>query len=809
MSRVLTSAQGATTSRSSVSDESGPAAVRRHLRVRGVVQGVGFRPFVHRLATECGLAGLVGNDEQGVFIEVEGAPGDVAAFEDRLTVEAPRLARIDAVTSSGMEPTGTQGFVIVASREAEGSTTGSGAVALVPADTAVCDDCLRETFDPHDRRYRYPFTACTYCGPRFTMVTGLPYDRPYTTMAGFPLCPQCQAEYEDPGDRRFHAQPTACPRCGPSLLLRVDGRDVAREDAALAGALDVLRGGGVVAVKGLGGYHLACDAEDPTAVAELRRRKQRSDKPFAVMVPDVDAARRLVEVDDLAQAELTSPVAPIVILAVAQTASAHDVADAVAPRTGTVGVMLPYTPLHHLLFRPHPLRDDGWAPRALVLTSGNLSDEPICIDPDEAEDRLAGLADAFVHHDRPIHVACDDSVERIAGSAQHRTVLPVRRSRGHAPVPVRLAMSAPPLLAVGGELKATVCVTSGEQAWLSQHLGDVSSLATLQALERAVDVLCSLARVQPEAVVADLHPGYLSQRWARERAAAGDLPCLLVQHHHAHLASLLAEHHWPMREPVLGFAFDGTGYGTDGTVWGGELLLGSYASADRVGHLAPVQLPGGDAAVQHPARMALSHLAAAGITADPALPLVTGTSDVERRVVEGMLRSGTGCVPTTSMGRLFDAVAAIAGVTGEATYEGQAAVELEALSAAAGPAGTDLDLRLPVSADLVLDPAPLVRGCVAAVLRGAEPARVGRAFHEALAAAMLQAARLVRQREGVHVVGLTGGVFQNALLTRLGRASLEADGFTVLVHETVPANDGGLALGQAAVAACGGAKESG
>jgi len=771
----------------------------------GVVQGVGFRPFVYRLAGELQLSGSVCNDAGGVVVEVEGSLEALGEFERRLVAQAPPMSRVELVHITELSVTGESGFRIGTSHD---DGTGTSPVALVPADTACCADCARETLDPADRRARYSFTACTYCGPRFTMVTGLPYDRPFTTMARFALCPQCQREYDDPADRRFHAQPTACAECGPSLSFR-STRSGERADAvgdqALALALAVLEDGGVVAVKGVGGYHLACDATRPEVVALLRRRKQRSDKPFAVLVPTIDVARRLVSVDGVAEQELCSPAAPIVVLPAAPDAWAQIVADSVAPRVHSVGVMLANTPLHHLLFHPHPLRPDGWVPEVLVFTSGNLSDEPICTDPDEAEQRLGDVADAFLHHDRPIHVACDDSVERVANGV----VLPVRRSRGHAPVPVRLPFGSPPVLAVGGELKATVCVTAGERAWLSQHLGDVASLATLQSLERAVDVLCSLARVTPEAVVADLHPGYLSHRWARERAAATDTPLLLVQHHHAHLASLLAEHAWPVGEPVLGFAFDGTGYGHDGTIWGGELLLGSYAAVERVGHLAPVPLPGGDAAVRHPSRMALVHLAAAGMEPDPHLPLVA--DPVERRVVAGMIRSGAGCVPTTSMGRLFDAVAALVGQTGEATYEGQAAVELEALSEQTRRGGdrSGQTLVMPVSDDLVIDPAPLVRGCVAALLDGATAGSVGLAFHEALAAAMLDSARRVRRSHGVDVVGLTGGVFQNALLSDIARASLERAGFTVLVHETVPANDGGLALGQAAVAALGGAKESG
>lgn len=777
---------------------------RRRLRVTGVVQGVGFRPFVHRLARELALTGHVGNDGRGVFAEVEGPAAALDDFERRLRSEAPPLAVVESVRGRDVPATGTTDFVVVASVDdySDGST-----VALVPPDTACCADCLRETLDPADRRFRYPFTACTFCGPRFTMVTGLPYDRPNTTMAAFPLCGPCGREYDDPADRRFHAQPTACPTCGPRLQFGRAGHpdDGVTSDSALAAALRVIRDGGVVAVKGVGGYHLACDATRPAVVDRLRARKQRSSKPLAVIVPDVAVARRVAMVGQRAEALLTDPAGPIVVLPVADNRWARELAGSVAPGNGSLGVMLPYTPLHHLLFQPHPLlaTEGDWRPEVLVLTSANLADEPICTDPAEAERRLSQVADAFLHHNRPIHVACDDSVIRLVdGDLQ-----PVRRSRGYTPLPVRLPFESPPALAVGGELKATACVAQGRRAWLSQHLGDVSSLETVTSLRAAASVLASLSRVRPEVVVADLHPGYLSRRWAVEYATELGAGWVLVQHHHAHLASLLAEHAVHPNDDVLGFVFDGTGFGTDGTIWGGEVLLGSYRQADRVGHLAPVALPGGDAAIRRPPRVALAHLAAAGVGWDPDLPCTVATDEVERRVVDRMLSSGSGCVPTTSMGRLFDAVASIAGVCHEADYEGQAAIELEAVSeGAAKPAGSSA-LAFDVTEDLVLDPGPLLVRCVARVLSGTSPAVVGLAFHEAVARAVTEVASRVRDRTGVGAVGLTGGVFQNALLTRLARARLEQAQFTVLVHRTVPPNDAGLALGQVAVAALGGGEE--
>lgn len=779
------------------------AGTRRvSVRVTGVVQGVGFRPFVHALATELGLAGLVGNDDAGVFATVEGPDAAVAAFVRRLAADAPPLAVVESVETTEEAPTGGADFIIVASREGA-----AGAVTLIPPDTASCAACLAEVDDPGDRRHRYPFTACTYCGPRYTIITGLPYDRPYTTMAAFPLCERCAAEYADPADRRFHAQPTACPVCGPQLSYRDSGKPVAYHgDDALAAAMRSLAAGKIVAVKGAGGYHLACDAARPESVRHLRERKRRSDKPFALMVRDLETARRLVHLDGDAEALLSSPQAPIVLApARLEDPAVGRLRDAAAPGNGYLGVMRPYTPLHHLLFSPHPQLPGHVPPDVLVMTSGNLSDEPICTDPAEADSRLGSIADSFLHHDRPIHVACDDSVVRVVDGG----LQPVRRSRGYAPQPIRLPLDAPPSLAVGGELKTTACVAQGRRAWMSQHIGDTENLETLDLLARTARTLGELARVVPELVVADAHPAYLSRRWAAEHAEATGAQLVLVQHHHAHVASLLAEHGVPPGEPVLGIAFDGTGYGTDGTIWGGELLLGSYADVTRVGHLAPIRLPGGDAAIRRPARTALAHLAAAGIGWDDDLPPVAAADGTERRVVARMVETGTGCVPTTSMGRLFDAVASLLGVRHEVSYEGQAAIELEALAAGAPAAasrradGWAFDVR---DADgvLVLDPGPALRAGVRAVRDGTPAAAAAAAFHEAVADAVTRAAVAVRDRTGVTRVGLTGGVFQNAVLTGLTRRRLESAGLSVLVHRAVPPNDGGLALGQVAVAAAGG-----
>ncbi|GAA2547073.1 carbamoyltransferase HypF [Pseudonocardia hydrocarbonoxydans] len=744
--------------------------VRWRVTVTGVVQGVGFRPFVHRAATELGLSGFVGNDAAAVFVEAQGPRASVEELVRRLAADAPPLAHVAAVRATGVELRPGGGFEIVASAQAGGART------AIPPDVAVCDDCVAELFDPADRRYRHPFVTCTNCGPRFTIVRGLPYDRPATTMAGFPMCAACAREYHDPADRRFHAQPIACPDCGPTLTFRWHGDDipVARMSrlAGVGAARAALADGHVVAVKGIGGYHLACDARSEDAVAALRARKARGGKPFAVMVRDLDAARALAEVDADEAAVLTSPARPVVLLRRRPGAA---VADGVAPGSPWLGVLLPYTPVHHLL-----LEHGG----ALVMTSANRSDEPICFTDDDERERLPALADAVLTHDRPIHVPCDDSVVRVVDGHE----LPVRRSRGYAPLPVDLGREVPAVLAVGAELKNTFCVTDGRLAFCSAHVGDMGTLETLRAFERAVGQLTGL-RGRPARLAADLHPAYRTRAWAEDRA--GERPLDLVQHHHAHVVALLAEH-GRLGEPIVGVAFDGTGYGTDHTVWGGEILrLGPDSHRfTRVAHLAPVPLPGGDAAVRHPRRMALAHLHAAGIAWAADLPPVAACTDAERRVLAAQLASGTGCVPTTSVGRLFDAVASLLGVRHTVTHEGQAAMELEALAAGDGPA-----LRL--GADL--DPAPVLAGLVEGLRAGVPVAALASAFHEALAAAVAEV--VARVCGGVGLVGLTGGAFQNVLLLRLTRRRLQDAGFTVLVHRVVPPNDGGLALGQAAVSA--------
>ncbi|WP_405758731.1 carbamoyltransferase HypF [Streptomyces sp. NBC_00073] len=771
------------------------AVQRRRVVVRGVVQGVGFRPYVYNRATGLGLAGHVTNTPEGVVAEVEGAPAAVSAFCERLAADAPPLAVVDAVDHCEVPVAGGSGFAIVASR------SGGPGRTLVSPDTATCAVCLAELADPADRRHRHPFITCTHCGPRFTIVTGLPYDRAHTTMARFPMCPDCAREYADPADRRFHAQPVACPACGPRLRLLAGSPP--REEAGadpVAGARRLLAGGAILAVKGLGGYHLACDAAHAGAVAELRRRKARGDKPFALMARDPADVEHLVHLGSAERDLLTGPARPIVLLRRRPAAAAGDpVAEDVAPRCPDLGVMLPYTPVHHLLLG---LPGDPPGPRLLVMTSGNLSGEPIVTDDAEALDRLGHLADAWLTHDRPIHVPCDDSVVRVCDGDP----LTVRRSRGYAPLPLQLPLPVPAALAAGGDLKNAFCLGEGHKAWLSAHIGDMDDLATRYAFERAEQQLESITGVRPELLAADRHPGYRSARWAHR--AAGARPLVRVQHHHAHIASALAEHGRAGDTPVIGVAFDGTGYGDDGAVWGGEVLLADYAGYRRFAHLAYVPLPGGDAAVLRPYRMALSHLRAAGLPWSPDLPCTAACPPEELRVLERQLELGLHCAPTSSMGRLFDAVSSLAGVCHLAGYEAQAAIELESAALAApavpGDAGYAFALH-PARADdgapVTADPAPVLSAVVADVRAGTPTPLIAARFHTAVAGLVATLAVLARERHGLDTVALTGGVFANTVLSCACARLLRERGFTVLRHHRVPPNDGGLALGQLMVAA--------
>lgn len=738
--------------------------VRVRLHVEGVVQGVGFRPFVHGTASALGLVGTVGNDERGVVAEVEGPPDAVEALVRAVRERPPALAVVEAVRTTPIPTTGGSGVVIV------GSVRAGERHALVSADTAPCDDCLAELADPADRRYAYPFVNCTNCGPRFTIVRDVPYDRPSTTMAGFALCAACAREYHDPADRRFHAQPTCCPACGPTLTL--DGS----VDDPIGRAAALLERGAVVAVKGVGGYHLAVRADDETAVRRLRDAKHREEKAFALLAADLDAVRALAPVDDAAAAVLTSRRRPIVLLRRHPRAR---VAPAVAPGTHDLGVMLPATPLHHLLAAA--------VGTPVVLTSGNVSDEPIAHEDTDAARRLAPLADAFLAHDRPIHVRTDDSVVRLHRGAE----LPVRRARGYAPEPIRLGFDvAPTVLGCGAELKNTVCLARGRRAFLSGHVGDLTNAATFATFREQIAHLGRLFDLRPEVLAHDRHPDYLSTTYAHRRADDDpSLELVGVQHHHAHVAACLAEHEWGGDDgPVLGVAYDGTGFGPDGTVWGGELLLADLAGFERVGHLATVPMPGGAAAVREPWRMAAAHLGDE--------PCAVRERHADRwDAVVSLARSGPNTPSTSSVGRLFDAVSALLGVRDTVTYEGQAAVELEqradptergSYALAAGP---------------VIDGGALVGAALHDLRRGVDPGRIATRFHHGLADATVAAVVALAAAHGVTTAALSGGVFVNALLLERVRAGLEAAGLRVLVPTRAPCTDGGIALGQVAVAA--------
>ncbi|MCW2952865.1 MAG: carbamoyltransferase HypF [Conexibacter sp.] len=762
---------------------------RVRARVEGTVQGVGFRPFAYRLARELGLAGHVLNDERGVLLEVEGPAAAVEACLVRLDADAPPLARVRRILREELAPTGERGFAIAA------SARGGPPQAPVAPDTATCADCLAELLDPTDRRHRYPFVNCTNCGPRFTIVRDIPYDRPFTTMASFAMCARCQAEYDDPLDRRFHAQPNACPDCGPrARLLDAEGTPIAHAGLdAVAAAARALLAGRIVAVKGIGGYHLACRADDEEAVGALRARKRREDRPFALMVEDVAAARSLVALALADEALLCAPARPIVL--VRRRDDAH-VADAVAPGVAELGLMLPYAPLHHLLLR------DAGVP--LVMTSGNVSDEPIAFDDDDALSRLAAIADRFLVHDRPIETRTDDSVVRTVELAGRRRPLALRRSRGQVPAAIDLPLAAAqPLLGCGAELKSTFCLAKGASAWVSHHVGDLENYETLCSFHAGIGHFERLFAVTPKLVAHDLHPDYLSTAYAAERAG---VRLVGVQHHHAHLAACLAEH--GEQGPAVGAIFDGTGYGLDGAVWGGELLVGGLASFTRGGHLRSVRLPGGEQAVRQPWRMACAWLLEA-LGDDPGVPpALAGRVDPARwATIAGLARSGFCSPPTTSMGRLFDAVAVLCGLRAEVSYEGQAAIELEALAtraaggspAAAGRASAGYPL--PLRADGVLDAAETVRAVVADLARGTPAAVVAARFHAGVAAGTAAACGTLAGREGLDTVVLSGGVFQNRLLLEATAAALDRAGLRVLVPALLPPNDGGIAFGQVAVAA--------
>ncbi|MDI6814466.1 MAG: carbamoyltransferase HypF [Dehalococcoidales bacterium] len=764
--------------------------VRARIMVRGIVQGVGFRPFIYRLANDHELKGWVLNSTEGVVIEVEGCPKRLEEFISEITLRAPPLAVIEKVETSLLPPVGYHSFIIQASREEEGK------FVLISPDICICPDCLRELFDPLDRRYRYPFINCTNCGPRFTIIKDIPYDRPKTTMAVFQMCPSCEGEYYNPSDRRFHAQPNACPTCGPRVWLvngRTTGDSFTEGDEAIRMARYLLSRGAIVAVKGLGGFHLACDATSSAAVSLLRERKCRVNKPFAIMSLDCQAVERYCHVNEAERQLLESPQRPIVLL---RRKADSPISALVAPNNSYLGVMLPYTPLHYLLLERRGDKTDNLA---LVMTSGNMSEEPIAIGNEEALERLETLADAFLLHNRDIHVRCDDSVTRLFEGKEAI----IRRSRSYAPFPVRLDFEMRQVLACGAELKNTFCLTRGNYAFLSQHIGDMENLETLSSFESGIEHFKRLFQVSPEVIAYDLHPEYLATKYAaRLRHEGAEALCpevqfVPVQHHHAHIASCLAEN--GLEEPVIGVAFDGTGYGEDGQIWGGEFLVGDFHRFKRRAHLKYVVLPGGEAAIRKPYRMAISYLFNLPTALTSGLTLFDRINPVELQIVRRQIERGINSPLTSSCGRLFDAVSSLLGICDVITYEGQAAIELEMLADESVEDGYHWPLprgKFPI----VINQEPILRDIIHDLSAGVPIAIISAKFHNAVAEMVSEVCCLIREHDGLSKVALSGGVFQNVYLLKRTLSHLRRKGFAPYIHHQVPCNDGGIALGQAVIA---------
>jgi hydrogenase maturation protein HypF len=751
---------------------------RKAIDVSGIVQGVGFRPFVYRLASQCALSGFVANTPAGVCIEVEGPPEKLDEFLLRLPQEIPPLAKVTGLSDRELASIGELSFRIITTRH------GQPAQTLISPDIAVCDDCLREMSNPRDRRFRYPFINCTNCGPRFTIIRETPYDRARTSMDAFKMCAACQCEYDDPANRRFHAQPNACWDCGPQLQLLsstgtvIDCAEPLRETARL------LQQGSIVAIKGLGGFHLACDAKNAAAVDLLRERKHRVEKPFAIMVPNLDIVQRFCKLDAISTKQLLSHERPIVLLPARPEAA---LPATIAPSNRFLGVFLPYTPLHRLLFSSGRFE-------ALVMTSGNISEEPIAIDNQEALQRLGGIADAFLVHNRAILRRCDDSVIRVAAGLPQQ----LRRSRGFVPVPVSIEQESQPILAVGGELKNTICIVRGAEAFLSQHVGDLENLESYNFFQEAVDHLQRVLEVQPTIIAHDLHPDYFSTKWALGREGVQHVP---VQHHHAHIAACMAENH--LDGKIIGIALDGTGYGTDGAIWGGEVLVADYASFERAGHLQYVPLPGGSAAIHEPWRMAVSHLAKHYGTALLSLdiPFIKEIDHRRLHLVLQMMQREVHSPRTSSCGRLFDAVAALIGLRSSVNYEAQAAIELEMAAHNSTDEGAYPFNLVKEGSIWRIGTRSLFDWLIADIRRQASIPDMSRRFHNGLALVLADLAAKLREERGLDRVCLSGGCFQNVLLFEFVLAALRKQNFTVYFHSEVPAGDGGISLGQALVAA--------
>jgi len=769
------------------------------LHITGIVQGVGFRPFVYGLAVRFALAGWVRNTSAGVDIEVDGTQETLEAFVLALKTELPPLARVDTFEVTYGTPELFTAFEIVHSEAVE------GAFQPISPDVCVCEDCLRELLDPADRRFRYPFINCTNCGPRFTIINDIPYDRPNTTMAPFKMCPDCASEYQDPLDRRFHAQPVACPVCGPKAWLEwrmEDGKQTVEGDRAIHAAQKMLAEGKILAVKGLGGFHLACDATNVEAVAELRRRKLRVDKPFALMMPDTATIEEHCLISKAERELLESRQRPIVLL---RRKPKSNVAPDVSPKQDTLGVMLPYTPLHYLLLSmdvgPQTASTMVYCPlSALVMTSGNLSEEPIAIGNDEARQRLSTLADAFLLHNRDIRTRCDDSVVRVSGDqeteSRYHPFYFLRRSRGYAPNSLSLPFEVPPILATGPELKNTFCLTRERYAFLSHHIGDMENYETLRSFEDGITHFERLFRIQPEAIAYDLHPDYLSTRYALERAERENLPGIGVQHQHAHCAACMAENGMDGSRPVIGVAFDGTGYGDDGAIWGGEFLVADYTGYERKLHLAYFPLPGGDAAIKRPARTALALLWSLGLEWDEELAPARELGREERMALHVQLERGLNSPQTSSLGRLFDAAASLVGVRQEVNYEAQAAIEFEAALDNTESGAYQFEVL-----NETVDARLAITALLADIHSGASAPVLSARFHNGLADLVRRACGQIRRETGLKEIVLSGGVWQNMALLERAMLGLRTDGFAVYIHRQIPANDGGLSLGQALVGA--------
>ena len=757
---------------------------RQKILLNGIVQGVGFRPFVYRLANECELKGFVNNSSRGVHIEVEGAPDALEEFKKRLFAEAPAQAKIMTWDISDVPLNGDQSFTI------QGSIKYFVASTMIPPDLGICDDCLRELFDARDRRYRYPFINCTNCGPRYTIVHSIPYDRVNTSMRVFRLCPDCENEYHDPSNRRFHAQPNACPDCGPGLRFYNKKKKEITAHDPIEATIKALKDGGIVAVRGIGGFHLAVDAHNDEAIRELRRRKRRAEKPFALMADSLDSIKKYCHVSAGEEKLLQHPARPIVLL---RKRTENTLAPAIAPGNRYLGFMLAYSPLHHLL-----LRDQF---DALVMTSGNISEEPIAISNDEAFERLRNLADYFLVHNREILQRCDDSIVR---EMRDRPQL-IRRARGYVPAPVILAHPIrQPILACGGELKNTIALSRGENVFLSQHIGDLDNPAAFEFFENTIEHFQKILEIKPRVIAYDMHPEYLSTKWARKQQ---DMSAVAVQHHHAHLAAVMAEN--GVREKTIGIILDGTGYGLDGTIWGGEVLVGDAATFDRYAWLSPVPMPGGAAAIRQPWRMALSYLFAAYgddfLQLD--LPLLHKLRKTDATVILRMIKRGINVPLTSSCGRLFDAVAALLDLRSEINYEAQAAIELE-MQVDESVQEIYENILTDGQWKNALPGISLFKAVAEDFLRGGDVGAIAARFHRTVAELFIKSAGQARSNLGVNRVGLSGGVFQNEYFFNYIARRLEQQGFQVLTHSQVPTNDGGLALGQIVVADARMAKES-